>query len=115
MTTHAMKGHTCSVAGMIVLSSCLFTVRAQSPPLQLRLESRTNALELTVSSLSATGALFIYQAADLQTLVDSPSLLFETNTLSTNDLRVPITPPGGLANQAFFSAAQWPGLTGGFW
>ena len=107
-----MKPNLSSVlAGMLLLPSCLFTAHSQSFPPQLRLDRRTNALELTVSSLSATGALFIYQAPDLQTLVDSPSLLFETNTVSTNNVRVPIASPGGPANATFFSAANWPGYS----
>jgi len=101
------------LAGMLLLPSCLFTAHAQSFPPQLRLDRRANALELTVSSLSATGALFIYQAPDLQTLVDSPSLLFETNIVSTNNVRVPIASPSSPTNSAFFSAANWPGRSTG--
>lgn len=99
------------LASLLLLPGCLFTAHAQSPPPQLRLDRRTNALELTVSSLSATGALFIYQATNLQALVDSPAVLLGTNTTTTNDVRVSITPAGGLAKQSFFSAANWPGLS----
>ena len=98
------------LTNLLLLALGYTVAHAQSPP-QLRLDRRTNALELTVSSLSSTGALFIYQATNLQTLVDSPSLVFETNNASTNDVAVRVTPAAGFGQQAFFSAAHWPGLS----
>jgi formylglycine-generating enzyme len=95
-----------------VLVSCLGS-QAQSPAsgAQLRLKRLTNTYDLTVSSLSATGALFIFQATNLQSLVDNPSLLLQTNNPSTNDVSMQVTPSGNLASQAFFSAAHWPGFS----
>jgi len=95
-----------------ILAGSLFTCPAQSAGPLLKLERRTDTFDLTVSSLSATGALFIFQATNLQALVDSPSLLFETNNATTNDVSLPLTPSGALAKQAFFSGALWPGDSG---
>ena len=101
------------ILSVMAALSVFSSLRAQTPssgPL-LKLERSTNAFDLTVSSLSATGALFIYQASDVQSLKDSPSLLLGTNHLSTNDLRVPIAPSGNLSGHGFFSAIDWPDLT----
>lgn len=75
----------------------------------LRLEPRTNGLDLVVGSLSSTGALFLYTATDLHTLADAPSLVLETNTPMPGGLRLPVLPTGSYSDQAFFSATHWPG------
>jgi murein DD-endopeptidase MepM/ murein hydrolase activator NlpD len=106
---------TCSFSALLVITlfGVPFHAYAQSPPplIPLRLEVRTNGLDLVVSSLSSTGALFIQQAADLPTLAAIPALILQTNTPLANVLRLPVLPAVGLSNQVFFSALYWPGLS----
>ncbi len=85
--------------------------QAQSTNLQLRLESRTNGLDLRVNGSADSGAFFLYQAFDLQSLLDSPTVAVQTNTPLTNGLRFSIPKPSALPSQMFFTAAHWPGRT----
>jgi hypothetical protein len=96
---------------LLALAGVPFHARAQSPApvIPLRLEVHTNGLDLVVSSVSSTGALFIQQSADLPTLLAAPAPILQTNTPLTNALRLAQPPGGGSSTQAFFSALFWPG------
>lgn len=97
---------------LCVLCSCLvaLSVGGQTPPSgpSLNLESRTTAWDLTVGVLPDPGALFIYTAPDLPALVNSPTLLLQTNTPLLEPLVVPVLPTSGGSSATFFSALFWP-------
>ncbi len=75
---------------------------AQSPStnLQLRLEPRTNAVDLIVDGIAESGAFFLYQLHDLQSLLDSPTVAVQANTPLTNCLRFSIPTQGALPSPA---------------
>ena len=102
-----------STAALCLLVASLCGSHAQTPftNLQLRLEPRTNALDLVVAGDAAAGAFFIYQANTLESLLANPVVAVETNTPLTNGLRFSLPAPGGSPGQAFFTAAHWPGRT----
>ncbi len=96
----------------VLLFFSLLVSHAQLPPstnVHLRLEPRTNALDLMVDGSAGSGAFFIYQAHDPQSLRDGPAVAVQTNTPLTNGLRFSIPMPGALPSQMFFTAAHWPG------
>ncbi len=76
------------------------SAQAQSTNVHLRLEPRTNALDMVVDGSANSGAFFIYQAYDLQSLFDSPSVAVQTNTPLTNGWRFSIPTPGARPSQA---------------
>lgn len=87
--SHRMKQTLC-ISSACLLLALPAAVQAQTPP--LRLVPRTNSYDLVLGSMSSTGAVFLYQAPDLQTLADAPSLLLQTNTplvASNNPVRLP--------------------------
>ena len=103
------------------LSRCAFLIsllfawtcaaQSQTTNLQLRLEPRTNGLDLIVDGVADVGALFIYRASDLQSLSASPAVAVQTNTSITNGLRFSLPPPGAASEQMFFKATHWPSRT----
>ena len=98
----------------LLLAGSLDTTHAQpTTNLQLRLEPRTNAIDLVVDGDAASGAFFIYQANTLEALSASPTVAVQTNTPLTNGLRFSLPAPGASPSQAFFTASHWPGRTVG--
>ena len=100
-------------AGLALLLALLPSSLAQTPAtnLQLRLEPRPNALDLLVDGDAASGAFFIYQAQNLSSLLNSPTVAVQTNTPPTNGQRFSMPAAGPAPNQAFFTATHWPGRT----
>jgi len=70
------------------------------PTFQLRLESRTNGLGLRVNGSADSGAFFLYQAFDLQSLLASPTVTVPTHTPLTSGLRFSIPTAGALPSPA---------------
>lgn len=103
-----MSKVTLATAYAVALVSIIFHEQSLCGGPQLRLENRTN---LTVSSLSSTGALFVFQATNVDALADSRALLFQTNNPTTNDVSIPVNFSSSAANRGFFSAAHWPGVS----
>ncbi len=93
----------------LLLVASLCASHAQTTNLQLRLEPRTNAIDLVVEGDAASGAFFIYQANTLEALSASPTVAVQTNTPLTNGLRFALPAPGASPSRAFFTAAHWPG------
>ena len=99
--------------GLCLLLASLCASHAQTTNLQLRLEPRTNAIDLVVDGDAAVGAFFIYQADTLEALSASPTVAVQTNTPLTNGLRFALPATGTAPSQAFFTAAHWAGTVGG--
>ena len=95
----------------LLLFFSLLASQAQSQPagLQLRLERRSNTLELVVNAAADSGAFFVYQADTLQSLAAGPTVAIQTNTPLTNGIRFSLSTPGTAPGQAFFKAVHWPG------
>ena len=68
-----------------------------------------DAMCISAGEITNSGALFIYQAADLGSLSTNPALFFQTNTPLAGDLFLPVQPGGGEVAQEFFFAASFPG------
>jgi len=75
------------LTAIFVLASGLLS-HAQTPSAgpQLRLERRTNGLQLIVAADTNAGVLFLLQAPALDQLLAAPDLLLLTNAPVTNDL-----------------------------
>jgi hypothetical protein len=100
--------------GLLAAASLAIQAASHAQPatnFQVRLEPRTNALDLVVNGEAASGAFFIYQAHDLQSLLIAPGVAVQTNTPLTNGLRFALPAPGASPSQAFYTAAHWPGRT----
>ena len=88
---------------LMSFSTCTGYAQSTSAFSDVTPEARSNAWTLVVDSLTSTGALFLRQAFDLQSLQDSPSLLLETNAPLMDGLHL-LFRPAGYSNQIFFSA-----------
>src|SRR5450432_3315556 len=100
---------TCLLGATLLALPSMVQCQTPSPIVPLRLESSTNGMNLIVGSLSQTGALFLQTAADLHSLANNATGLFQTNSPLTNALLLNVAPPGGLPAQAFFSALLFAG------
>jgi formylglycine-generating enzyme required for sulfatase activity/murein DD-endopeptidase MepM/ murein hydrolase activator NlpD len=90
---------------MLMLSLDMY---AQSSP-NLWLEPHTNAFDVTVSSITDTGALLIFCGPEVHEGSLYSTVFFQTNTPLLSGLAVPFSPSGSLSSQAFFSAMYSPG------
>ncbi len=63
---------------------------APAAPPQLQIQSDTAAVHLVVAPLAQQGALFVYEAADLASLVAAPPVLLATNAPAGVPLRIDI-------------------------
>ena len=83
--------------------ACLGALHAA--PLRLRIDSDPNPLIL--DPLPQPGAVLVFTAPDLPTLIASPQVYFQTNVALPQGLRLSI--PAG-PNVGFFRAATWSGV-----
>lgn len=91
----------------MTLGLCFLANSGFSGPVPLRIAQSTNIIFLATDPLPSAGALFIFQAPDLNSLGTAPSVLFETNSAGNFLLSAPASVP--TPAQSFFFAYQWPG------
>lgn len=98
---------------LLLLCGTLCNIHGQeeSVHLQLRAALRSNSVELIVDGNATNGALFIYRAEDVMALRSSASVVVQTNTSLTNEMRFSIPRVEFPHRQVFFAAEHWPGLT----
>jgi formylglycine-generating enzyme required for sulfatase activity/murein DD-endopeptidase MepM/ murein hydrolase activator NlpD len=99
--------HFCNQA--LVLGGAIVLALASASAAPFGLEISRHPTNVTVSPIPDAGALFLYQASDLISLREGPSVLFETNTPLADGLSVPLGTALSQTNQAFVFAAHWPG------
>jgi formylglycine-generating enzyme required for sulfatase activity len=91
------------------LSLQLLTPAGFASAVTLRLEAASNATCLVVGPISEPGALFVWAAPDLTSLMAAPTVMFQTNTPLRGELRLPAPAAGGFSKQGFFRGAHWAG------
>ena len=98
--------------GTLLLLVCLLlpTAGLAASP-HLRIEPGTNVVQVVLDPIPEPGALFLDEAADLQSLLDAPRVRLATNAPLASFTRIELPVVGGADNQLFFRVAFWPGLS----
>lgn len=81
-------------------------VSAASIP--LRFDSGAN--QVALNALPQNGTVFILGAPELPGLIDSPAIIFQSNTPLPDGFRVTLPSTGDFVRSGFFRAAFWAGL-----
>jgi len=94
------------LVGLLVLA----TAALAAPP-QLQIKSDPTGAHLVVGPVPEPGALFVYEATNVASLVGAPQVLLATNAPLNAALPIQIPVTAGHPTQLFFRASQWPGRT----
>jgi formylglycine-generating enzyme required for sulfatase activity len=94
------------LVGLVSLASA-----ALAAPPQLHIQSDPTGVYLVVGPVPDPGALFVYDATNLASLVGAPQVLLATNAPLNAALPIQVPMTAGHPTQFFFRAAQWPGRT----
>ncbi len=101
--------HTSVRLALVLLGLDAIAVSAFAAALPLRLEWSPPAARLVVGPIPEPGALFVFAAPDLPSLVATPTMILQTNTPLAGELQLPVAAADGVSNHAFYKAAHWPG------
>ena len=94
-------------AVLAILASCGIASASFGASVPLHMVPGSNATFLMAEPLSEPGALFVFQAPDLASLSQSPTIFLQTNTPCS--LCLPTGSPAGTPGASFFFAIHWAG------